>query len=166
MNKARFRAQPYEESIMELILKETIDSLGREGDVVKVKPGFARNYLLPQGKAVLADEESLALLEQNKAVIQARLEEEQKHADALFKKLSGITLEFSELAGEDDKLFGSVSTNDIYEKLAEINIDVEKKNILLPEPIKSLGEKKVSIKVGFDIEAEILVVITAQQPEA
>lgn len=151
---------------MELILKETIDSLGREGDLVKVKPGYARNFLLPQGKAVPANKENLAVLEQNKAEIQARLEEEQKNADTLLKKLSGITLEFFELAGEDDKLFGSVSANDIYERLAEMNIDVEKKNIFLSEPIKVLGEKKISVKVGFDLEAEILIVVNAQEQES
>ncbi|MCG6929534.1 MAG: 50S ribosomal protein L9 [Desulfofustis sp.] len=150
---------------MKLILKETIDSLGREGDLVKVKPGYARNYLLPQGKAVEATKENLAVLEQNRAEIQARVDAEKKQADALFKKLSGITLEFFELAGDDDKLFGSVAVNDIYEKLAEMNVEVEKKNIFLAEPIKVLGEKKVSVKVGFDLEAEILVVVKVQEPE-
>ncbi|MEJ2136978.1 MAG: 50S ribosomal protein L9 [Desulfofustis sp.] len=151
---------------MELILKETIDSLGREGDVVKVKPGYARNYLLPQGKAVQATKENMAALEQNKAEIQARLDEQHKKAEALFKKLSGITLEFEELAADDDKLFGSVTANDVFDRLAEKNVAVENKNIFLPEPIKVLGEKKVSIKVGFDLEAEITVNIVAQAPEA
>ncbi len=151
---------------MKLILKETIDSLGREGDVVKVKPGYARNYLLPKGKAVQATAENLALLEQNKADIQARLDDERKKAEALFKKLSGITLEFAELAGEDEKLFGSVTSNDVLEKLAEKNIAVEKRNIFLSEPIKSLGEKKVSIKVGFDLEAEIIINVVKQEAEA
>ena len=151
---------------MKLILKETIDSLGREGDVVKVKPGYARNYLLPKGKAVQATAENLALLEQNKADIQARLDDERKKAEALFKKLSGITLEFAELAGEDEKLFGSVTSNDVLEKLAEKNIEVEKRNIFLSEPIKSLGEKKVSIKVGFDLEAEIIINVVKQEAEA
>mgnify|MGYP001821797287 FL=1 len=151
---------------MELILKQTIDSLGREGDVVKVKPGYARNYLLPQGKAVQATKENMAALEQNKAEIQARLDEQHKKAEALFKKLSGITLEFEELAADDDKLFGSVTANDIFDRLAEKNVAVEKKNIFLPEPIKVLGEKKVTIKVGFDLEAEITVNIVAQAPEA
>lgn len=151
---------------MKLILKETIDSLGREGDVVKVKPGYARNFLLPQGKAVQADAESLAALEQDKAEIQSRLDEEHKIAEALFKKLSGITLEFEELTGEDDKLFGSVSSNDIFEKLFEKNIEVEKKNIFLSEPIKTLGEKKISVKVGFDLEAEITIQVLAQESES
>lgn len=151
---------------MELILKETIDSLGREGDVVRVKPGFARNYLLPQGKAVQATNENLAALEQNKAEIQARLDEQHKKAEGLFKKLSGITLEFEELAAEDDKLFGSVTANDIFEKLAEKKIEVEKRQIFLSEPIKVLGEKKISIKVGFDLEAEITVNVLALETES
>ncbi len=151
---------------MELILKETIDSLGREGDVVRVKPGFARNYLLPQGKAVRATSENLAALEQNKAEIQARLDEQHKKAEGLFKKLSGITLEFEELAAEDDKLFGSVTANDIFEKLAEKKIEVEKRQIFLSEPIKVLGEKKISIKVGFDLEAEITVNVLALETES
>ncbi len=151
---------------MELILKETIDSLGREGDLVKVKPGYARNYLLPQGKAVQATSENLAALEQNQAEIQARLDEQHKKAEGLLKKLSGITLEFEELAAEDDKLFGSVTANDIFEKLAEKKIEVEKRHIFLSEPIKVLGEKKVAIKVGFDLEAEITVNVLALETES
>ncbi|MBT8347152.1 MAG: 50S ribosomal protein L9 [Desulfofustis sp.] len=150
---------------MELILKETIDSLGREGDVVKVKPGYARNFLLPQGKAVAATKDNLAALEQNKAEIKARLDDQHKKAEALFKKLSGITLEFEELVAEDDKLFGSVSTNDIFEKLKDKKIEVEKRNIFLGEPIKALGEKTITIKVGFDLEAEITINVVAQEVE-
>jgi large subunit ribosomal protein L9 len=151
---------------MELILKETIDSLGREGDVVKVKPGFARNYLLPQGKAVIADASNLAVLEQNKAQIQARLDAQRKIAENLYKKLSGISLEFEELAGEDDKLFGSVTAGDIHDRLMEKKIEVDKRNINLSEPIKTLGERQVTIKVGFDLEAEINVTVKAQESEA
>ncbi len=151
---------------MELILKETIDSLGREGDVVRVKPGYARNYLLPKGKAVQATKENIAVLEQNKAEIQARLDEQHKKAEALFKKLTDITLEFEELAGEDDKLFGSVTASDIYEKLLARKIEVEKRNILLPEALKTLGERKISIKVGFDLEAEITINVLPLTQEA
>jgi len=147
---------------MELILKETIDALGREGDIVKVKPGYGRNFLLPQGKAVIASSANLAELEKNKAVIQARINEEQKKAIQLSKKLTGITLEFSQLAGADEKLFGSVTAADICDKLAESKIEVEKKNILLGEPIKTLGESKVMIKVGFDLNTEITINVIAQ----
>jgi large subunit ribosomal protein L9 len=151
---------------MELILKETIDSLGREGDVVKVKPGYARNYLLPQGKAVIADASSLAILEQNKAQIQARLDAERKVAERLFKKLTGISLEFEELAGDEDKLFGSVTAGDIHERLVSKKIEVDKRHINLSEPIKTLGEHQVTIKVGFDLEAEISITVKAQESEA
>ena len=147
---------------MELILKETIDSLGREGDLVKVKPGYGRNYLLPQGKAVLATAANLELLEQNKAVIQARIEEEKKKAEKLSKKLTAITLEFAQLAGDDDRLFGSVTAADICDKLNEMSIDIEKKNVLLADPIKTLGENKVTVKVGFDLNTEITVNVVAQ----
>ncbi len=151
---------------MELILKQTIEKLGREGDIVKVKPGHGRNYLLPQGKAVLATPANLAVLEKHKAEIQARLAEEQKHANAALNKLNGVVLEFEALVGEDDKLFGSVSVNDICEKLADNKIEVEKKQVTLSEPIKSLGEHQVSIKVGFDLFAEITVKVSAQQSDA
>lgn len=150
---------------MELILKETIDSLGREGDLVKVKPGYGRNYLLPQGKAVLATAANLELFEQNKAAIQARIEEEQKKAEKLSKKLTAVTLEFAQLAGDDDRLFGSVTAADICDKLNEMNINIEKKNVLLADPIKTLGENKVTVKVGFDLNTEITVNVIAQGEE-
>lgn len=146
---------------MELILKETIDSLGREGDLVKVKPGYGRNYLLPQGKAVLATAANLELFEQNKAVIQARLEEEKKKAEKLSKKLTAITLEFAQLAGDDNRLFGSVTAADICARLNEMSINIEKKNVLLADPIKTLGENKVTVKVGFDLNTEITVNVVA-----
>ena len=146
---------------MELILKETIDSLGREGDLVKVKPGYGRNYLLPQGKAVLATAANLDLFEQNKAVIQARLEEEKKKAEKLSKKLTAITLEFAQLAGDDNRLFGSVTAADICARLNEMSINIEKKNVLLADPIKTLGENKVTVKVGFDLNTEITVNVVA-----
>ncbi len=147
---------------MELILKETIDSLGREGDLVRVKPGFGRNYLLPQGKAVLATAANLELLEKNKAAIQARLDEDRKAAEKLSRKLSAVTLEFSQLVGADEKLFGSVTSTDIIDRLKENGIDIEKKDILLAEPIKVLGEMKVAVKVGFNLSTEITVNVVAQ----
>jgi large subunit ribosomal protein L9 len=147
---------------MKLILKQTINTLGQEGDIVTVKPGYGRNYLLPQGKAVIANTENLAILTQNRAAIEARIEQERQKAEALSKKLNGVTLEIQQLAGEDDRLFGSVTNTDICEKLASLNIVVDKKSILLPEPIKSLGETTVAIKVGFNLTTNILVRVMAQ----
>jgi len=148
---------------MELILKETISSLGREGDIVKVKPGYGRNYLLPKGKAVVATEENKALFEQNRAEIEARLAAEKKVAEGIAKKLTGITIEISQLAGEDERLFGSVTSADIADKLVNIDIDIDKRQILLSEPIKTLGDFPVAVKVGFDLIAEIQVKVIGQE---
>lgn len=142
---------------MELILKETISSLGLEGDVVKVRAGYGRNYLLPQGKAVVATKESLAELEANKAAIEARRAQDQKIAEDIAKKISGLEVVIEQLAGEDERLFGSVTNADICTKLAEMDIQLDKRQILLSDPIKSLGESKVTVKVGFNVTAEISV---------
>jgi len=148
---------------MEIILKETISSLGQEGDVVTVKPGYGRNYLLPQGKAVPATKENLAVFEQNRAEIEARLVREQKIAEDIAKKISGFVLIIEQLAGADDRLFGSVTNADICAKLAELDVALDKKQILLTEPIKTLGESKVMVKVGFNVTAEIVVNVVPLQ---
>ena len=146
---------------MELILKETINALGQEGDIVKVKPGFGRNYLLPQGKAVLADAKNKAILAKNSAVIEANIEKQRKEAEAVSKKLAGIKIKISQLAGDDERLFGSVTSSDISDKLADLNIVIDKKNILLNEPIKTLGETTVPVKVGFHLVTDIQVIVSA-----
>ncbi len=142
---------------MELILKETINSLGQEGEIVSVKPGYGRNYLLPKGKAVVANEANKAALAENQAEIQKRIEIERKASEALSKKLSGLTVEIAQLAGDDERLFGSVTNADICAKLAENKIEIDKRQILLQDPIKTLGETNVAIKVGFHITTEIVV---------
>ena len=142
---------------MELILKETIASLGREGEVVKVKDGYGRNYLLPQGKAVPATTENLAALEKNRAAIAARLAEEQKTAEAIAKKISGLVIVIEQLAGQDERLFGSVTSADICNKLAELDVKLDKKQVLLTDSIKTLGETKVPIKIGYNVNTEITV---------
>jgi large subunit ribosomal protein L9 len=139
---------------MELILKEAISSLGLEGDVVTVKPGYGRNYLLPQGKAVQATPANLSLLEKDKAAIEARRAKEQKQAEEMAKKISGLTIVIEQIAGIDERLFGSVTTADICNKLAELNVELDKRQILLNEPVKTLGETKIQVKVGFNVTAE------------
>ena len=143
---------------MEVILKETIDTLGRQGDIVKVKAGYGRNYLLPQQKAVAASAANVAIFEKNQAEIQARIKEETKVADALAKKLAGTTLSIAMLTGDEERLFGSVTSSDISKKLAEdASVEIDKKSILLQEPIKELGENTVTIKVGFQTTVDITV---------
>ncbi len=151
---------------MELILKETISTLGQEGDLVTVKPGYGRNYLLPKGKAVMATKENLAVLEQNKAEIEARIAAERSKAEQLAKKIAGREVIIEQLAGEDERLFGSVTTADICDKLGELGIEIDKKQILLSDPIKTLGETSVQIKVGFQMIAEISVKVVPTSTEA
>lgn len=151
---------------MEVILKETISTLGQEGTIVKVKPGYGRNYLLPQGKAVIANAQNKAILEQNLATIKAKLEKERHQAEELSKKLAGITITIAQLAGDDSRLFGSVTSADIHQKLAEMDIHLDKKQIVLTDPIKTLGDFKVTVKVGFQMTTEINVQIVPTSEKA
>jgi len=142
---------------MKLILTETISTLGREGDVVAVKPGYGRNYLLPKKKAVLATDRNLATLEQNRAEISARLAQEKKVADQLAARLAEVTLAVQQLAGDDGRLFGSVTSAEIAALLAEQGIAIDRKQIVLTEPIKAIGVHTVQVKVGFQTTADLLV---------
>lgn len=151
---------------MELILKETINTLGQEGDVVIVKDGYGRNYLLPQGKAVLATKENLEELEKNRAEIAAKLAEETKIAEKIGKKISGSTVTIAQLAGDDERLFGSVTNGDIAEKLAELDVEIDKRQVVLTDPIKALGEYNIVVKVGYDVTAEVKVVVEAADKDA
>ncbi|MDP3694767.1 MAG: 50S ribosomal protein L9 [Desulfocapsaceae bacterium] len=144
---------------MELILKETISTLGQEGAIVKVKPGYGRNFLLPQGKAVLANAQNKAILDRSLATIKSKLEQERQQAEGLSKKLAGITITIVQLSGDDSRLFGSVTSTDIHQKLAEMGIAIDKKQIVLADPIKTLGEFTVKIKVGFQLTTDITVKI-------
>ncbi len=151
---------------MELILTETISTLGREGDIVKVKSGYGRNYLLPQGKAVLATEANVAELEKNKAEIQAKMEKETALAEKVAKKIQKLEIVIEQLAGEDERLFGSVTNADICAELKEQGIELDKRQILLNDPIKSLGETTVTIKVGYQVTTETVVKVVPLSQEA
>lgn len=143
---------------MEVILTETIDTLGREGDIVTVKPGYGRNYLLPQRKAVFATPENIQEVEKNKAEIEARLKAQLDEAEALAKKLIGTVLTIAMLTSDDERLFGSVTETDIVKKLVEdTNVELQKKQVLLPEPIKALGETVVPCKLGYETSVDITV---------
>lgn len=142
---------------MELILKETISTLGREGDIVIVKAGYGRNYLLPQSKAVIATKKNIADLEQNKAEIQAKIEKETALAQKIADKIKTLNIVIEQLAGGDERLFGSVTNADICAKLAELHVVLDKRQILLPEPIKTLGEFTIIVKVGYQVTTEAVV---------
>jgi len=142
---------------MELILKETIATLGREGDIVTVKAGYGRNYLLPRGKAVAATAAAKAELEANLAEIQAKLEKETAAAQQVAKKIEALNISFELLAGEDGRLFGSITNGDIANFLAENEIVLDKRQIVLPDPIKTVSETTVLIKVGYQVSIEVAV---------
>ncbi len=144
---------------MELILKETIDTLGEEGDVVKVKPGYGRNYLIPRGKAVLATKANMAILEQEMKSIASRKEKQRQAAEELSKKIAGVTVVIEQRVGEEDKLYGSVTATDIADKLAGLGIVIDKRKIILEEPLKTLGVSMVPCKTGYQMTTEIKVEI-------
>ena len=150
---------------MEVILKKTVDTLGEEGDIVNVKPGYARNYLLPQQIAAEANKANLAILNQGKAAIEARKKRQRDQAEALAKKLSGTVLTIAHRVGEEDKLFGSVTAADIAEKLAELGVELDRKKIILADPIKSIGDTEVPVKVGFQMTTDITVRVVPLEAE-
>lgn len=146
---------------MQVILREELSNLGTTGDVVKVKPGYARNYLLPRGLAVEASVRNLKELEHQKRVIADKRLREQKSAAAVAEKLSSIKLAFQVRAGEDGKLFGSITNQDIHRQLEERGFPIERRRILLDEPIKTLGTHDVVVHLGPDTKSTIKVDVTA-----
>jgi large subunit ribosomal protein L9 len=146
---------------VQVILREELPNLGTIGDVVKVKPGYARNYLLPRGLAVEASTRNLHELEHQKRVIADKRLREQKSAAAIADKLAGVKLVFEVRAGEDGKLFGSVTNQDIHRQLEDRGFAIERRRILLEEPIKNLGSHEVVVHVGPDTRTTIKVDVTA-----
>jgi len=147
---------------MEVILKKTIDTLGHEGEIVSVKPGYARNYLIPKDLAATVTKASLARLQKEQQAIAKRLEQEKKIAEALSSKIEGKVVAISRRVGEEDRLFGSVNTADIAEKLAEMGVNIDRRSILLPEPIKSICVCQVPVKVGYQMSTEITVQVVPE----
>ena len=148
---------------MEVILKEDVPKLGSIGDVVKVKPGYARNYLLPRSLAILADPRNLKALEHDKRVTAEKREREQRKSDQLAKQLSGVALSIAAKAGEEGKLFGSVTNLDVEKALQDKGFSVDRRRIRLDEPIKQLGDYTVVVQLPLGVEAKIaLAVVSAE----
>ena len=148
---------------MKVILKEDIPKLGRMGKTVDVKPGYGRNYLIPQGKAILATSKNLKALEHERMLIQRKADLLRKDAEGLAGKISGLTITLTRKVVEEDKLYGSVSVSDISQALEEAGVEFERKLIKLDEPLKSLGEFKVSIKMYHDVTAELTVQVVKEE---
>lgn len=147
---------------MRVILTQTIESLGIIGSEVEVKPGYARNYLLPQQKAVTATPQNRRRMEQDKAKFDLQIAKELKLAEEMAEKLAGVACRISAKVAEEDRLYGSITVRDIIDSLAAQNVVVEKRMVLLSEPIKHLGTHKVPIRVYKGVEPEITVEIVAE----
>jgi large subunit ribosomal protein L9 len=147
---------------MKIILKETIDSLGIIGTEVRVADGYARNYLLPQNKAVVATPQNRKMLEQESAKFELQIAKERKVAEEMAQRLDGVVCTIAAKVGEEDRLYGSVSVRDIVDTLANQDIVVEKRMVLLKEPIKAIGSYNVPIRVYKDVEPEITVEIVPE----
>ncbi len=147
---------------MNLILKENVAALGQAGDTVKASDGYARNYLIPKGLAIEANTKNLKTLEHDRKHILRIVEKEKKKAEGLAEKLAALTCTIARRVGDQDKLFGSVGSKDIEQALEEAGLPIERKNILLEEPIKALGEFPVKIKLPAGVTAEVKVHVVAE----
>ena len=148
---------------MELILREDIEKLGTRGQVVKVTAGYARNYLLPKRLAVPANESNKKIIEQERQAHLRRDAKDLGDAQELAKIMSSIVLTISSKSGENDQLFGSVTSKDIAELLEKQNYTVERRKIQLEEPIKQLGEHKVPIRLHRDVMVDITVNVVKEE---
>ena len=148
---------------MEVILREDVQHLGAMCEVVKVKPGYARNYLLPRGMAVEASRRNLATLDHEKALIAIKRDRERKVARAEADKLDGLVIEIQARAGEEDRLYGSVTNLDIAQHLSERGVKVDRRRIDLDDPIKRLGTYRIVVGIAHDVKATITVKVL---PEA
>jgi large subunit ribosomal protein L9 len=148
---------------MEVILREDVDNLGARGQVVKVAPGYARNFLLPKRLAVQATEANKKIVEQER---QAHLRKEAKakgEAEDLGKLMGNVTVTIRQKAGENDQLFGSVTSKDIADALAAQNYSIERRRIQLDEPIKQLGEYKVPVRLHREVTVEVTVIVAKEE---
>jgi large subunit ribosomal protein L9 len=150
---------------MKIILKEHVESLGNAGDILKVADGYARNFLIPRGLAIEASSKSVKSLDQEKKHILQKVEREKQKAATQLEKMKDVTCTICRRVGEQEKLFGSVTTKDIEKALTDQGVEIERRMIILDEPIKTLGEFPVKIRVLPGMSAEIKVIVVAESQE-
>jgi large subunit ribosomal protein L9 len=148
---------------MQVILREDMENLGKSGDVVTVKPGYGRNYLIPQGLAVTATKADVARVAHEKRVIAARNAKLQKDAQAEADRLNQVSVSIAVAVGEEDKLYGSVTAKDIAEAYREKGVAVDSKKLVLDEPIKSLGLAEVPVKLAHGVTATLKVWVVKKE---
>lgn len=144
-------------SHVQVILKQSVEHLGKAGEVVRVKPGFARNYLLPRGMALVATGSNLKQVEHERRIALATAEKQRKQAEGSAALVEGLVVEIRMQAGEGDKLFGSVTARDIADALHSKGVDIDRKKLEVPDSIKSLGEYEITAKFGAEVNAKFKV---------
>jgi large subunit ribosomal protein L9 len=150
---------------MEVILKEDVPKLGSRGDVVKVAEGYGRNFLLPRKLAIEATSANKAVIDQMKAALVRRSAKEKHEAEALAKQFEGLSVSFQRRSGENDQLFGSVTSSDIAEALEKKSFHIDRRKIQLHEPLKAVGEFDVPVRLHKDVSAHIKVLIEKEAVE-
>ena len=140
---------------MQVILTQDVENLGKAGEVVSVRPGYGRNFLVPRGYAVTATVRNKNRLDHDKAVIERRVAKERATATELATRINGMTLQFERMVGEDEKLFGSVTNRDITEQLKKANVDIDHRWVQLDAPVKALGKYEVSVRLSAGVIASL-----------
>ena len=148
---------------MQVILREDIDKLGKIGDTIKVKDGYARNYLIPMKKAIEATPKNMKALEHAKKMVNDRLRKLKKEASSVADTIKDLSITITAKVGEEGKLFGSVTTMDIAEAAKAQGVEIDKRKIQLEEPIKRIGDHTVPVKLHSDVTAEIRVSVVAEE---
>lgn len=152
-------------SSIQVVLKENVDKLGKAGDLVKVKPGYARNYLIPRLLAVTATRGNIAQLEHERAAVMANVAKLKRSAEDLAKQLSKVTIKIAKPAGDGDKLYGSVTAKEIAEALVEKGFELDRKKLDIPGSLKQLGEYEIAAKLGSEVTASFKLIIEKQSSE-
>lgn len=142
---------------MEIILREEVEGLGKAGELVKVREGYARNFLLPQKKAVQADPKNIKMIEHQKKAAEAREKKQKRACEEFAAKLAAVSVTIAREAGAEEKIFGSVTARDIADALKREGITVDKKQIVLAEPIKQIGVSDVTVKLHPEVNATVKV---------
>jgi len=140
---------------MKIILLSDIENLGESGDVITVKPGYARNKLIPQGLALRASNRNIAVANENKRVATSKLERENQALNVLAKKLSKVEITIEVKVGDEEKMFGSITNKDIHKELIDKGFEIEKNQISIEEPIKVLGIYHINVKISKDITSDV-----------
>ncbi len=148
---------------MEVILREHVEHLGARGDVVKVTPGYARNYLLPRKLALAVTENNKRQIEREQKLAEARDLEEKSAAEAVAARIGALDIEISRRVGENDALYGSVTSADVAQALKDKGFEVDKRKIQMPEPLKALGESTIPVKIHREVVAQVKVKVVADR---